>query len=142
MKRTIILLTWICAIWLWVVSCSLPGTADPLANTAWQLQQIDGGAVPAEVTVTLILNDGQIGGNGGCNSYGGTYRAQGDQVQFTDMLMTEMYCEGAGSTTEQQYMAAMMEIRAFTITNGADTTQLALKDDTQRTRLVFVRIEE
>jgi hypothetical protein len=39
-------------------------------------------------------------------------------------------------------MTAMMEIRAFTVTNGADTTQLELKDDTQRTRLVFVRIEE
>jgi len=142
MQRRALLCVWMLIGWLWLVGCSLPGSTNPLVGSTWQLQRIDGVAVPAGVTVTVVFDDGQIGGNGGCNSYGGSYQLQGSNLSFADVFMTQMYCEGAGSATEQQYMAALMEIRSFVVAAGTSTAELALLDGNQRTRLVFVQIEK
>ena len=141
-RRSLIRLVWILASLLWLVGCSTPGAAPSLVNSTWQLQRIDGAAVPAGVNVTIVFGDGQIGGNGGCNSYGGSYQLQGSTLSFADVFMTEMYCEGAGSTTEQQYMTTLMEIRGFVVTSATSGRQLELQDANQRPRLVFVQIEE
>lgn len=140
-RRSLMKLMWMLASLLWLVGCSTSGSAPSLVNSTWQLQRIDDVAVPAGVTVTIVFDDGQIGGNGGCNSYGGSYQLQGSALRFADVFMTEMYCEGAGSTTEQQYMTILMEIRSFVVTTDAGTTQLTLQDANQRPRLVFVQIE-
>lgn len=58
------------------LSLSPPAVADgesveTLAGTSWRLTQLDGEPVAPAVTATLVISADNIGGNGGCNDYGG-----------------------------------------------------------------------
>src|SRR5690349_14032083 len=68
-----------------------------LAGTDWRLVSI--GRVGAEVpvvngtTVTLKFGkDERISGSGGCNSYGGGYRVEGDRITFSQVFSTRRAC--------------------------------------------------
>ena len=94
MKRsTGIILVVLFSSMLILTACSdlLPGS-DPLAGTSWQLISYAGNPVLPGTTPTAAFNDGQVGGNASCNSYGGEYRVKGDTISIGTMFMTEMYC--------------------------------------------------
>ena len=113
------------------------GTATPepeqvLAGTNWQLIALGdvGAATPVLTgsTVTLAFSaDGQAGGNGGCNSYGGDYTVEGDTVTFGEIISTLMACADQNVTEqEQQYLAALGAANRFAIT--ADTLTIWFDD--------------
>jgi heat shock protein HslJ len=83
-----------------------------LANTNWQLVSfgLRGAAKPLVEgsAVTLILANGQAKGSGGCNSYGGTYRMEGQSIFFDEMTSTLRACADERVTDqEQRYLAAL-----------------------------------
>jgi len=133
--------------WLWLsllgllAACTPLSGGDPLNGSAWQLQQIDGVAVPAEATVTIAFADGQVSGNGGCNSYGGNYQVQSSAITFDQVMMTAMACLGVGGDIEGTYMQAFSQIKHYQLRTGSDgNAQLELQDDSMVTRLLFTRI--
>lgn len=133
-------------VWIWLsmlgllAACATIGGGDPLAGSAWQLQRIDGTAIPAEVNITIAFADGQVSGNGGCNSYGGNYQVQSSAITFDQVMMTAMACIGPGGDTEGAYMQAFGQIKNFTLSTGSDgRAQLELQDDSLVTRLVFTQ---
>ncbi|MBK8027580.1 MAG: META domain-containing protein [Chloroflexi bacterium] len=90
------------------------GASDPLAGTSWQLELLGGEPVGGDSTVTLIFGtDGSIGGNGGCNVYGGGYTVDGDSLTFTNVFSTMMFCDPT-SQQETTYLAALNEASAYT----------------------------
>lgn len=98
-----------------------------LENTSWAL--VSWGVPGAETsviagsTVTLEFSAaGEVGGNGGCNSYGGTYTVQDDRLVFGEIASTLMACADQ-SVTEQEmaYLAALQSAGRFAITDDALT---------------------
>ena len=62
-----------------------------LNGTSWVMTTLGGQAVLADTTVTLIFEDGQLGGNDGCNLYGTTYQTQGSSLAIdTDKMMSTL----------------------------------------------------
>ena len=100
---------------------SLPAAADgdPLADligTTWQLTALDGTPVAAGVTSTLIISADSIGGNGGCNTYGGNLAATPTGIDISQVFSTMMACDGLAH--EQAFFAALEATDGFAIVDG------------------------
>jgi heat shock protein HslJ len=123
-----ILMTFIAGVLLLAAACSpqaeaslgtqpaptfLPPAADEIAGTQWQL--VSFGAVGAEVPVvagtslTLAFDEhGQASGQGGCNSFGGQYKADSRTITFTALAQTLRACvDDSANQQEAKYMDAL-----------------------------------
>ncbi|MDD1664451.1 MAG: META domain-containing protein, partial [Methanomicrobiales archaeon] len=92
---------------LLVAACVTPGPVGPgnggdLPGTSWVLSSMPGanGAmmpVPSRPQVTLQFRDGgSLGGSGGCNLFGGSYRTDAGRINISQLFSTLRYCEEAG----------------------------------------------
>lgn len=97
----------------------MPIAVDIIEGLRWSLvrQQVDGALVdvPQGVTITILMEDGTVTGNGGCNDYFGSYQREGDALAFSDLGATEMYCLET-SELEAAYLANLAAV-----TNGFST---------------------
>ena len=89
-----------------------------LENTHWSL--VSFGPVGTEKPlvegsdITLLLADGQSGGYGGCNSYGTTYKVDGNQLSFGRITSTLRACvDGQVTQQEQQYFQALESVSSY-----------------------------
>ncbi len=107
-----------------------------LANTQWRL--VSFGTAGRELPVikgspiTIKFGaDGRVGGSGGCNSYGGEYREQGDNLSFSQIISTKRACvEQSANQQEFQYFAALESANKF---NLSDNRLTIFYGDEQRT---------
>ncbi len=91
-------------------------SGESLADSFWVLRSMPGYADLGPVEVTLIFDaEGAIGGNGGCNSYGGSYELNGENgIAFSQIFSTEMYCESNNaSQIEQAYFEALSQAQSY-----------------------------
>lgn len=100
---------------------SIPAAADgsPLADligTNWKLATLDGAPVDATVTSTLVISADSIGGNGGCNTYGGDLAATPTGIDISQVFSTMMACDGLDQ--EQAFFAALEAANNFAIVDG------------------------
>ncbi|HET8572886.1 MAG TPA: META domain-containing protein [Edaphocola sp.] len=74
-----------------------------LSGTSWQLDSIIGFKPEKELVKPVTLNfsdtSNEVYGFGGCNGYGGRYAQSRDELRFSRLLSTKMYC-AVGSRTE------------------------------------------
>jgi len=119
---------------------ALPGTETGLENTQWNLISL--GSPGAEQpliegsAITLMLAGGQAGGSGGCNSYGGTYRVDGNTITFDELIRTERACLEEGVTEqEQRYFQALETASEFQV----EGDQLQITYDAGNGLLIFER---
>jgi heat shock protein HslJ len=90
--------------------------------------------VPFGVEATLLLEDGEASGSGGCNSFTGSYELSGDQLTFSDQFArTLMYCEGDPQTVEDAYLSSLPDVVWWAIDDGS----LELSDDSGDIVLTF-----
>lgn len=71
--------------------------AQTSVNGKWKLISIKEG-FPLGHTITLNIDGAKIGGNGGCNSFGGNFRRKGGKVKFSQIISTKMWCDDHGKT--------------------------------------------
>lgn len=97
-----------------------PSNAEKrLAGTQWRLASFvtPGGESPVVdgAAVTLKFGaDGHAGGSGGCNSYGGEYREQGENLSFSRIVSTKRAClDERANRQEQRYFAALESASEF-----------------------------
>jgi heat shock protein HslJ len=101
--------------------------ALPLEGTEWRLEtavQIEGDMVsalpvPGDLDVTLLLEDGQLGGFNGCNSYGGSYTLENGELHIDgdSLVQTLMAClDDTQSELESQMMTGLREMESYDIT--------------------------
>ena len=55
---------------------------------------------------------GTVGGNGGCNQYGGKYASTGDKIKIEQVFSTKMFC-AEQSITEQNYFQLLARADRF-----------------------------
>ena len=83
MKRKQFILLTLAAILL--SACGSLGE-DSLNGTSWELIAIGDSSPVSGSTLTLAFENGQASGHSGCNSFGGSYQVNGDELKFGKMM--------------------------------------------------------
>lgn len=109
-----------------------------LVDTKWILTKLNGDVLNLTNTeleqpfLKLNTKDNGVGGNGGCNSFGGTFILKDDQqIEFTQMMSTMRYCEG--STIEGVFMGNLQKAKNYILTDG----ELTLVDENGHELVAF-----
>ena len=103
-----------------VAGCS-SAAADPLNGTQWRLTGWSVDSIdPSSVTITAKLADGQISGNSGVNSYGGSYTVgSGGSIALGPLAMTEMAGPEPAVRAEAAYQTLLAQARSFRLSGAA-----------------------
>jgi heat shock protein HslJ len=132
-----------------VLLSSVSGQAQPmngddrLPETQWRLTCFGNTNAPSPVihgtTITLKFRaDGKVGGNGGCNSYGGDYQVRGDRLSLSGIISTKRACvQQEAMRQETQYFEALGSVGKFKLSGG----QLTIFYDEERGALNFRAID-
>ena len=98
---------------------------EPIEGITWVLQQqvVDAvfGPVPEGVVVTLIMEGGSAGGNGGCNNYFASYVMETDHLDFGEIGSTQMACESPAGDVEAAYFENLDLVARWTSEGGSVT---------------------
>jgi heat shock protein HslJ len=100
---------------------SVPALADgneiaDLVGTSWKLTKLEGQPVADAANSTLVISADSIGGNGGCNTYGGDLAQTPDGIDISQVFSTMMACDGLDQ--EQAFLAALEATDAFALVGG------------------------
>ena len=97
-----------------------PADTIKLETAVWQLSSIkgNGSGLPLPdslpVPITIKFATGKIEGYGGCNNYGGSYNASGNQLGVSAIFSTKKFCEGI-SVLENKYFKLLENSKTFAI---------------------------
>ena len=96
------------------------GSNSPSIVGTWKLTAYGPAGSPtpavADVDATLKFDaDGKVGGSGGCNSLGGDYTVEGDQITFGPIISTMMACADPVMTQEGMVTQVMNESASYAI---------------------------
>jgi len=107
----------------------MPLPSDTIEGTTWLLgEQVTDGALaplPDGVTVTLLMETGQAGGSGGCNSYFASYELDGSTISFDEIGSTLMHCEGPAGEVESAYFSNLALVAGWASDGGRLTLSSA-----------------
>jgi heat shock protein HslJ len=132
MNRTFIALALL--ITILISSCSgISGSSNLEGN--WKLSLINGQAPLAGSTISAKFEKGEIGGNSGCNSYGGQYSTSGNKLTLSQLVMTEMACMDPQGVMDQEtaFLQAFGQAASYSIKDG----NLEIQNASGDTILVF-----
>jgi heat shock protein HslJ len=139
MKKSVIFflpLLLICAVLL--TACT---SGNSLAGTTWTLVSYGDAANPTAAAVSvdtsLTFNkDGTVGGNMGCNGFGGDYSIRDNIVTFENIFSTMMACEEPRMSQETTTFSIMngdvtfvVDGGTLTLTSAADGRVLVLSQN-------------
>ena len=94
--------------------CGGDDDGPPLEGTEWALAS--GVDVPEDADPpTLLLEEGNASGFGGCNTFTGGYELDGDSISIGPLAGTLMACELQKMTVEGAYMPALEAADAWSI---------------------------
>lgn len=138
MKKTWIVIIAALVLALTLSACGLvgKGTSD-LKGSAWELVSLGDALTVPGTNVTLSFEKDNLGGNGGCNSYGGEFKIKGDKLTIGSVYSTEMYCEAEGiMDQEARYFQLLSSVESFSIAG-----EELILTNTDGETLVFHRLD-
>jgi heat shock protein HslJ len=118
-----------------------PDADAALEGTEWRLDAVVEGAGPdGSVSSvlgdpTLLLDDGRLGGETGCNRFGGDYEIDGDRLRVGDIEQTLIGCDEALTRQEAHVLGVLRAEPTWTIDgptlelSGADGRGLRYRAD-------------
>jgi heat shock protein HslJ len=120
----------------------IPGTGPDdrieLDGTSWVLVELRGQEAIQDAEPTLAFDNGNVGGQTGCNSFGGNYQVGPDRaIQIGELAQTEIYCMGPEGVMEQeaQYMNALQQAAFYQVADD----RLVLQNQAGESILIFER---
>lgn len=118
MRHTLFLL----AIFLTACTVGNAPASPSLAGTQWVLKTMPGWemAKAPQIPTMHFQSDTQVGGRGGCNSWGGSYELNGTSVRFGQMRSTMMACS-YGMDVERQFHDMLRQARTLTVAGNTLT---------------------
>jgi len=132
MPRSRLIRVLVAAIFVVTIPSTVLAQEEPASpeGSRWDLTAyaVDGELMPVPWTVdaTLQLDTGVASGDGGCNSFSGTYVLEGDSLTFDDeFVRTLAACPEDEMAVENAYLTALPMVATWAITEGA----LQLSDD-------------
>lgn len=132
-KLTEYLITVLCVIALVLAGCAKEdddGDKGKETNTAleqnWMLQEMveDGekiSVIAGGPNITIQIKDNKVSGSGGCNSYSGTYVAEGEKsFSTTGIVSTEMACANSDyMNLEAMFFRILNKISSFDVSENS-----------------------
>lgn len=115
--------------------------AGQLPAGKWRLVKYDFGSgffkPPDSQPITFNVNrDGGVGGNTGCNVYGGDYTYAKGTFKVGDLIQTMMACEDPTPGFEGQYLDVLRSATEFKVRR----TMLYVEDEMTNRKLRFTRV--
>lgn len=86
---------------------------------------------PALLDTETSINfgtDGQFGGTVGCNTFGGEYTVNDDQVTFSGIFSTLMFCEE--TSNQESEVLAILSDKTLSFSSSGDQLTLTSEDGT------------
>ena len=125
---------------LTAAACTSSEITLPEVVGDWELQTgtLDGDPFPIVVGNRITMNlsdDGTVGGVAACNSYGGTYIADGEDLIVGELGSTAMGCQPVVMDSEAAFLSVLGEQLAYTVSGDELTITHS------RGELVFTRVE-
>lgn len=113
------------------------GDTEALLAGEWMVETIQGERLVEGSAVTMVFDPetDNVGGKGGCNSYGATYTLTGEGITFGDAFSTEMACAEPLMTQESAFLKALAGIAMFSV----DETGALLMDGQNGERITARR---
>jgi len=120
---------------LLLAACTAPG-AD--MSGEWTLTSINGQQPLAGSTVTAVFEDGRVGGQAGCNSYGGPYSVSGQKLAISGLTQTLMACMEPAGLMEQEsaFLQALSQAAGYSLTGD----MLEIQNAAGETILTFSKV--
>lgn len=120
-------------------ACQPQESLPSLAGTNWILVELNGESVLPDITVSLILDSQSIGGNDGCNSFGGSYTTEGNKFSVgNDLMSTLMACEEPIMQQAGEFTQALIAADTFKIDDG----KLILLDESGKVLTIFEPVSQ
>ena len=96
----------------------------------WKLVSYGDAAAPTPalpgVDTSISFEDGQFGGTVGCNSFGGDYKINGDQMSIGSVFSTMMFCDQ--TSAQESAVLAILSGKTMTITQNGNLLTLSSTD--------------
>jgi len=114
-------------------------TTNPLINDIWALDFLKGvdynpnSSSKERPIIEIHLKDKKVIGNTGCNSMNGTVVVQGNQIEFSDIVTTEMFCS---ESIEQDFLIALGMVNNYKV----EKLKLYLYEDDEKI-IIFQKID-
>lgn len=92
-----------------------------LGDKKWILASIAGKPLPKIETVPFLVFDkqkGSAGGNSSCNSFGGSYKTEGDKISITEIISTFIACGDERMNIEREFLGGLQKATRFEIKAG------------------------
>lgn len=125
MKKTIFLIT----LFAVVLSACAGGNTINLAGE-WALVSYGDASNPTPalpgVDTSISFDAGQFGGTVGCNSFGGNYQMNGDQMSISSVISTMMFCDQ--TSTQESAVLAILSDQTMTVTQSGNLLTLSSAD--------------
>ena len=125
MKKTFLL-----AIALFILTACSSASPDIVGD--WKLESYGNAANPTPAIPNVDTSikfdpNGQMSGNVGCNSFGGSYETSGDKITFDSIMSTMMYCDET-SAQEQAVLSALSDNVKLQIKLNGNTATITSPD--------------
>lgn len=96
----------------------------------WKLVSYGDAATPTPalpgVDTSISFEEGQFGGTVGCNSFGGDYKINGDQMSIGSVFSTMMFCDQ--TSTQESAVLAILSDQTMTVTQSGNLLTLSSTD--------------
>ena len=114
---------------LFVLAACAGGTSASVSGQ-WKLVSYGSASslTPAAVNVDTDIefgSDGKLNGNVGCNSFGGDYKVNGNQITFGPVMSTMMACLNQSGDQEMGTLAVLKDSAKFVMDNNKLTVTSA-----------------
>lgn len=88
-----------------------------LEGVTWQVSEYrsDGAVAVPSAAVTMLFEDGQVSGSGGCNRFFAAYTDDGNQLTIGMPGSTMMACEEEVMASEQAILGALSTVGSFAV---------------------------
>ncbi len=121
---------------------STPGASVALSGTSWKLDSYLAGngtlvpVLPGTEVTAVFGADGNVGGDAGCNHYGGDYRLDGTTLSVSSLIQTLKLCTEPEGIMEQE--ARFIDLLGSAAECRIENDRLVITDAAGATTLIFV----
>lgn len=100
-------------------ACSEKVSTVNIANTSWVLTEWPGQTMPNTTKkATLVFsNDDKVSGKSFCNGFGGNVAVNGNNIKFSELIGTMMFCEDVGQA-EAIFTEGLRNANSFKVVDG------------------------
>lgn len=76
---------------------------------------------PDGIAITALFENGGVSGSSGCNTYNGTYTANGDSITISGVSATQQICADDMMAAEKAYLQALLSASSYQV-SGSELT--------------------